>query len=178
MPFASVHRQERRILFETITRLLVPVIYVGAAAGFIADVLRADTLAYGIFYIPLICTALVNQRPWSLWVLTAAGLAMTFIGTFYPFVAADLPVLVGNRILSALAIVVTALLVQYARGIQDRLAAATERAETAERLRTEVLSNLGREMRTPLHSMIAMLGLLMMQSRPEQRPPLGRMRAG
>ncbi len=178
MPFDTAGQQRRRIPFERATRLLVPAIYAGAAAGFIADVLRADALAYGLIYIPLICTALLSRRRWILWALATACLAMTVIGTFFPFVATDIPVLVGNRVLSALAILVTALLVQYARGIQDQLAAATERAETAERVRTEVLSNLGREMRTPLHSMIAMLALLMTQSRADQRPSLGKMRSG
>ncbi|MFL5285779.1 MAG: sensor histidine kinase [Rhodopila sp.] len=142
------------------------------------DISRVDTLAYGIMYLPLICTALLSRRRWILWALTSLCLTMTAIGVFFPSVNPNLPDLIANRILSALAIVATAFLVRYAQGMQDRLTAATERAETAERVRTEVLSNLGREMRTPLHSMIAMLGLLLTQSRPDQRPPLGKMRSG
>ncbi len=50
--------------------------------------------------------------------------------------------------------------VWHARSVQDRLAAQTGRAEAAERIKTEVLTNLSQEIRAPLYSMIGVLELL------------------
>lgn len=168
----------RNLAFAKLAWVLVPVIYVAASAAFVADLLRTNTLAYGIIYIPLIGTGLLHRQKRTLWVLTAVSIFLVIIGAFFPTPDPDLPNLFSNRILSILAILATAFLVFHARTIQDRLAAETRRAETAERLRTEILSNIGREMRTPLHTTIAMLGLLLTNCPPEQRGPLGKMRAG
>ncbi len=168
----------RGVSMGRVARLLVPVIYCAAAATFAADLLRTNTLAYGIVYIPLIGTALLSRRRWTLWALTAVSIALVAIGAFLPTVDPDLPGLASNRLLSVLALCVTAVLVQHARSVRELLAAETRRAEAAERVRTDVLSNLGREMRIPLHSMTAILGLLLATCPPEQREALQRMRAG
>ena len=156
----------------------MPLIYIGGLAAFVADLFRTNTLAYGVAYIPLIGTALLSRHRWMVSALTGASIVMIAIGAVLPAVDPDLPDLISNRLLSILAILATAVLVNHARSIQDRLAAATRRAETAERIRTDVLSNLGREMRTPLHTLMAMLGLLLTNCRDDQREALGKMRAG
>lgn len=164
--------------FGRIARLLAPIIYVAAAGAFVADLLRSNALAYGILYIPVIGTGLLYRQIWMLWLLTGVSICLIAIGAFFPFQDPDLPDLVSNRVLSVLAILATALLVFHARGIQSRLAAETRRAEAAERIRTDLLSNLGREMRNPLHTMIAMTNLLIANCRPDQQGSLGQMRAG
>jgi signal transduction histidine kinase len=168
----------RGVPIERVARLLVPVIFCAAAATFIADLLRTNTLAYGIVYIPLIGTALLSRRAWTLWALTALSITLVAIGAFFPTVDPDLPGLASNRLLSVLALCVTAVLVQHARSVRELLAAETRRAEAAERVRTDVLSNLGREMRIPLHSMTAILGLLLATCSSDQREALQKMRAG
>jgi signal transduction histidine kinase len=168
----------RGVSLERLARLLVPVIYCAAAATFLADVLRTNTLAYGIVYIPLIGTALLSRREWTMWALTAGSITLVAIGALLPNVDPDLPGLAVNRLLSVLALCVTAVLVQHARSVRELLAAQTRRAEAAERVRTDVLGNLGREMRIPLHSMTAILSLLLATCRPDQREALQRMRAG
>jgi signal transduction histidine kinase len=92
-------------------------------------------------------------------------------------VNSDLPDLIGNRLLSILAILATAAFVYHARNNQDRLAAETRRAEAAERIKTDVLNNLSQEIRTPLHTLIGVLSLTMAASRPDQRDVLGRVRS-
>jgi signal transduction histidine kinase len=164
--------------FGQVARWLVPLVYLGVVAAFIADVSRTNTLAYGIAYVPLIGTALLHRRRWTLWGLTGLSIMMIIAGALLPAIDPDLLNLVSNRLLSVVAILVTAVLVYHAHDIQDRLAAATRRAETAERVRTDVLSNLGREMRTPLHTMMAMVGLLLTGCRADQHEALGKMRAG
>jgi signal transduction histidine kinase len=168
----------RGVSFGRLARLLVPLIYCAAAVTFVADLLRTNTLAYGIVYVPLIGTALLSRRAWTLWVLTALSVAMVAIGACMPTIDPDLPGLVSNRVLSVLALCVTAVLVHHARSVRELLAAQTRRAEAAERVRTDVLSNLGREMRIPLHSMTAILGLLLATCRADQREALAKMRAG
>ena len=56
--------------------------------------------------------------------------------------------------------------------IQEQLAEQTERAEAAERIKTEVLNNLSQEIRAPLHSMIGVLELVAADSRPDQKAAL------
>ncbi|MBS0643874.1 MAG: HAMP domain-containing histidine kinase [Proteobacteria bacterium] len=178
MSLFSDYSFRRGVSLGRIARLLAPVIYLAAAAAFVADLMRSNTLAYGIIYIPVIGTGLLYRDGWMLWLLTGASLGLVVIGAFFPFQDPDLPDLVSNRVLSVLAILATALLVYHARSIQSRLAAETRRAETAERIRTDLLSSLGREMRNPLHTMIAMTSLLLAGARADQKGPLGKMRAG
>ena len=157
-------------------RWLVPVLYGVSGIAFIEDILRDNTLAFGIFYAPLIATAVFHKGRTGLWVVTGIASLMVVVGALLPAVNSDLSDLVGNRILSFLAIVATAAFVRHARNIQERLAAETRRAEAAERIKTDVLTNLSQEIRTPLHTLLGVLSLTMATSSPDQREVLHRVR--
>ncbi len=159
-------------------RWLVPTIYLACAAAFVSDLLRDDTLAFGIVYIPLIATAVLHRQRWGLWALTGISVVMVILGAFLPVVNPNLPDLIGNRVLSILAILTTAAFVHHARTIQERLTRETRRAEAAERIKADVLENLSREMRTPLHALTGLLSLIMADCSPAQREALGSVRAG
>jgi signal transduction histidine kinase len=158
------------------TRWLVAVLYVLAGCAFFLDVVRDNKLAYGIIYAPLIATAVLHRRRSGVWLLSAAASLMVVAGAIIPEVNPDLPDMIGNRVLSILAIIATAAFVQHARGIQERLAAETRRAAAAERIKTDVLNNLSEEIRTPLHTILGVLTLTMASSGPDQREALGRVR--
>ena len=157
-------------------RSLVPVLYVVSGLAFVFDLCRDNTLAYGIIYAPLIATAVFHKTRSGLWILSSIACLMVAVGACFPVVQSDLPDMVGNRILSILAIGVTAAFVHHARAIQERLAAETRRAEAAERVKTDVLSNLSQEIRTPLHTLLGVISLTMAASKPDQREALGRVR--
>jgi signal transduction histidine kinase len=157
-------------------RWLVPLIYAVSGLAFVFDLLRDSILAYGIIYAPLIATAVFHRSRSSLWILAAVACLMVVIGAFLPVLSSDLPDLVGNRILSILAIGATAVFVHHARNIQERLAAETRRAEAAEQIKTEVLTNLSQEIRTPLHTLLGVLSLTMAAGSSDQREALGRVR--
>jgi signal transduction histidine kinase len=159
-------------------RLLAPVIYLGCVLAFIIDLTYDNTLAFGVAYIPAICTAPFYRNPRAVWWLAGIATLMVVTGYFFPEVNTDLLVSVGNRLLSVLAILVTAALVSYSLDTQEKLAAQTERAEAAERLKTEVFTNLSHEIRTPLHAVIGFAELMMANCRPDQRLPLGQMQIG
>jgi signal transduction histidine kinase len=155
---------------------LVPVLYTISGLAFVADIYRDNTLAYGIIYAPLIGTAVFHKGRSGVWILSGVASLMVVVGAFLPVVNSNLPDLIGNRILSILAIVATAVFVQQARNIQDRLAAETRRAEAAERIKTDVLNNLSQEIRTPLHALLGVMSLTMASSPPDQREVIGRIR--
>jgi signal transduction histidine kinase len=155
-----------------VARWLVPGIYFGCLLAFVADLRQDNTLAFGVFYIPLVCTAVFHKSRWSLWWLTGVACALSIVGAFYPDVNPDLPNLIGNRVLSIAAILATAAFLRYARNIQDQLAEQTSRAEAAEAIKTEVFANLSQEIRTPMYSMVGLLELMIANCRPDQRVPL------
>ncbi|MDR3474419.1 MAG: HAMP domain-containing sensor histidine kinase [Devosia sp.] len=159
-------------------KLLVPVIYLACLLAFISDLTHDNTLAYGITYVPLVCTAVFHRDPRSVWWLAAIAILMILLGYFFPVVSSDVVDSIGNRLLSLLAILVTAALVRYARDIQEQLRDQTARAEAGERLKTEVFNNLSHEIRTPLHAIIGFSELMIAGCRPDQRMPLGQMQAG
>ena len=173
----SGNRPRFEIAASRFSRRLVPALYVVSALAFLADLERDNTLAYGIIYTPLIGTAVFHRRRSGLWLLTGAACIMVVAGAFFPVVGSDLPDLIGNRVLSIMAVLATAAFVHHARGTQDRLAAQTRRAEAAERIKTSVLTDLSEEIRTPLHSLLGVLTLMMASSRPDQREALGRVRS-
>lgn len=158
-------------------RLLVPVIYIGCFFGFVADVTHDNPLAYGVAYLPLVCTAVFHRNPRHVWFLASVATIMIGIGYFLPSVNADVVDSVGNRLLSLAAVLVTAILVRYARGIQDQLAEKTLKAEAGERLKSEVFNNLSHEFRTPLHSIFGFIELMIANCRPDQRPALEQVQA-
>jgi signal transduction histidine kinase len=156
---------------------VVPAIYAGCAAAFIADLLSANELAFGVFYAPLVATAVFHQDKRAVWVLTAIACVMNIIGAFFPDVARDVAELVVNRVLSTMALLATAAFTWRARLIQEQLAEQTMRAEAAEHIKTEVLTNLSQEIRAPLQSMIGILELVAADSRSDQKAALGMVRS-
>ncbi|HBK04269.1 MAG TPA: hypothetical protein DDZ81_00210 [Acetobacteraceae bacterium] len=158
-------------------RWLVPVIYAMSALAFHFDLQRDNTLAYGIIYAPLIATAVFHKSRGGLWILTALACLMVVVGAFVPTVNLDLEDLIGNRILSLVAIGATAAFVRHARDTQDHLAAATRRAEAAEQIKTDVLNTLSEEIRNPLHSLLGVLTLTMAGAAPAQREALTHVRS-
>jgi signal transduction histidine kinase len=181
MPYTDPLEPRDEVRFEIASgrsaRWLVVLIYVVSGLTFIEDLCRDSTLAYGIIYAPLVATAVFHKSRSSLWILSSVACLMVVVGAFLPVISSDLPDLIGNRVLSILAIGATSAFVYHARGIQERLAAATRRAEEAEQMKTDVLNDLSAEIRTPLHALLGVLGLTMATSRPDQREALGRVRA-
>ena len=159
------------------TAWLVPAIYAGCLAAFIADLTSANTLAFGVFYAPLIATAVFHRDKRSVWVLTAIACAMNIVGAVFPVIASDVTELVENRALAICALIATAVFTSHARNIQDRLTEQTAQVEAAERIKTEVLTNLSQEIRAPLYSMIGVLELMAADSRPDQKAALGLVRS-
>lgn len=157
--------------------LTVP-IYVGCAVAFLADVNDDTTLNYGLFYVPLVCTAAVHRNPRSVWWLALLSIFCVILGYFLPHLPRNLLNATINRALAITTILITAALVHYMRTIQDRLEQQTLRAEQAERMKTETFTNLGQELRTPLHAIIGLSGLMMTDCRADQRPPLSQVQAG
>ena len=154
-------------------RMTVP-IYIGCALAFLSDVSFEVFMLFGLFYLPLICTAVFHSNPRSPWYLACLATVLITIGFFFPIINPDTVVAIINRILSIAAIFLTAALVRHARVIQDRLAEQTARAEAAERLKTEMFTTLSTEFRQPLQGLAAVAGVMMADCRPDQREPLGR----
>ncbi len=159
------------------SRWMVPLVYVVCAAAFIFDLTRDNVFAYGIVYTPLVGTAVFYRSRRAAWALAAIAIAMVVIGAFLPVVNDDLPDMIGNRFLSVLAIIATAIFMNFARSIQDRLAIETNRAEEAERTKGEVLDNLSEEIRKPLHGLLGLMGLLKATARADQREALEQVHA-
>jgi two-component system, NarL family, sensor kinase len=155
---------------------LVPAIYAGCITAFIADLRSANELAFGVFYAPLIVTAVFHRDKRAVWVLTAIACVMVVIGSFFPHMATDVGELFENRTLSILALLSTAVFVWHARVVQEQLAEQTRRTAAAERIKTEVLTNLSHEIRAPLYAMIGVLELVAAGSRPDQKAALGMVR--
>jgi signal transduction histidine kinase len=155
------------------TTWLIVTIYAGCLAAFVADLVSANTLAFGVFYAPLIVTAVFYRDKRAVWVLTGIACLMVMVGSYFPTLAVDVKELIENRALSILALIATAAFTWHARTVQERLAEQTARAEAAERIKTEVLTNLSQEIRAPLYAMIGVLELVAADSRPDQKAALG-----
>jgi signal transduction histidine kinase len=181
MPFTglliSSNKSQFAIFAGRFARRVVPLIYGVSALAFLADLERDNSLAYGIIYTPLIATAVFHRRRSGVWILTAAACVLVVIGALFPVANSDLPDMIGNRLLSVMAILATAAFVYHARDTQERLAVQTTRAEAAERIKTDVLADLSEEIRTPLHALLGVLTLTMTTSKPDQREVLRRVRS-
>jgi len=161
------------------TRWLVPVIYLGVAVAFFADVTQEIFyVPFGILYIPLVCTAVFHRDPRSAWWLATAASAMVIIGFFLPVITPNTANGLINRGLSIVAIFITAALVRYARGIQEQLVAQTARAEAAEQVKTDVFTTLSEEMRTPLFAMAGLTEVMLAGCRPDQQAALRQVQGG
>lgn len=161
-----------------LVRLLLPAIYLCCAFAFVTDVTYDNSLAFGIAYVPGICTAVAYRRASAVWWLTGLAILLVAIGYFFPVVNADIVDSLGNRMLSLGAILVTAALVRYSRHIQEQLAEQTARVKAAERAKTDLFTNLSQEIRTPLHSIIGFAELMTVNCRPDQKAPLAQMQIG
>ena len=64
---------------------LVPAIYAGCLAAFVADLTSADTLAFGVFYVPLVATAVFHRNKNAVWILTVIACAMAALLTLSIF---------------------------------------------------------------------------------------------
>lgn len=152
---------------------------VGAAIGaFIADLFTDRLLAFGVAYVPLICTAAFHRDARAVWWVAGAATLMVMIGFFLPTLNSDVTASLINRVLSLLAIIVTAVLVRYERYVRDRLIEERRRAQAAERTKTQILSNLSHELRTPLNAVLGFSDLLLADCRPDQLSALRHVNAG
>jgi signal transduction histidine kinase len=158
--------------------VVVPVIWAGCGLAFFTDITNDQMLAFGLFYVPLVCTAVFLRDRRAAWWLALVASAMVVVGIFLPEVNEDLVTLLGNRVLSIAVIFLTAVLVRYMRVIQDRLAEQTARVEQADRIKTEIFTMLSQELRTPLHAIIGFSELMLADCRPDQRLPLGQVQSG
>ncbi len=151
--------------------------YLGCLLAFLTDIASEVHLFFGLFYLPLICTAVFHRNPRSVWYLAALATVAVIIGFFLPVINPATVLSGANRALSIVAICLTAALVAHSLRIQERLAAQTERAEAAEQLKTEVFRTLSEELRMPLHAMVGLTSVMMATCRPDQRQPLGQVQA-
>ena len=155
-------------------RRLRPLIYLACGLAFLEDVTQSvnDTIAFGVFYIPLISTALLSRDRRTVWVLSGIAVFMVGLGAMLPAVNPYRYDLILNRSLSIIAIIATALFVAQAQQVQQRLAEQTRRAEEAERLKTAFFTNLSQDMRVPLHAIIGLSQLMKMDCPPGRRESL------
>ena len=80
--------------------------------GFVADVTHQNTLAFGVFYIPLVGTAVFHRNPVAAWWLAAVATTLVIIGFFAPGSDTEIAVGLTNRV-SIVAIVITAYLIRH-----------------------------------------------------------------
>jgi signal transduction histidine kinase len=161
------------------TRWLEPAVYAGVLVAFIADIFEEIFyIPFGLLYLPLVCTAVFRRDPRAAWWLAAVASVMVMVGFFLPIIPPHMTTSLVSRGLSITAIFTTAALVRYARDIQEQLAAETARAEAAERVKTDVFTTLSEEMRTPLHTMVALSEVMIAGCRPDQRLPLQQVQGG
>ena len=155
---------------------LTAAIYLGGLAAFITDINSANSVAFGVFYTPLVATALFNKDRRTVWALAALACVLNIVGAFLPHIAHDVHNLVLNRMLSLVAIIATAIFVWRACAVQDQLAMQTSRAEAAEQMMSDILTNLSQEIRAPLYSMAGVLELISAGGRADQQAALGMVR--
>ena len=154
------------------------VVYAVCAGAFVADVTYDTPVVFGVFYVPLVATAVFYRDPLSVWWLAGLAFVLVVIGFFLPSIGRDVTSNVINRALSIGAILITACLIHHERLIRERLAEQTARAEAADRAKTEVFNNLNHELRTPLASVLGFAELLMPNARPDQAAALAHIKSG
>lgn len=152
------------------------IIYFACGAAFVGDLAYDIPWAFGVLYIPMVCTAVLHRDPHCVWWLAAIAIAMVVVGCFFP-VANFGTTSTANRFLSIIAILTTAALVRLARSTRDRLEQQTLRAQAADRTKTQILANLSHELRTPLNAIIGFAELLAADCRPDQLNSLEHLRS-
>jgi signal transduction histidine kinase len=160
------------------SRWLRLAIYAFCAAAFLADLANDAEWAFGVFYIPLVSTAVYHRDRRAPWLLAALASTMVIVGFFSPATNPDMVTSVVNRALSIAAILVTAYLIHHERQIRERLGEQTARAEAADHAKTRLFNNLSHELRTPLSAILGFADLLIADARPDQRVALGHIQSG
>jgi len=155
---------------------LAAAVNVACAVAFVADLTHDIPCAFGVFYLPLVCTAVFYRDPRWAWWLAAGAIGMVLLGQALPVADLDLQSL-ANRGLSIAAILATAALVRYARTTHDLLARETQRAQSADRLKTQIFSGLGDALQAPAAAIAGLADTLAASIRPERRNELERLRS-
>ena len=145
------------------------VIYLACAFAFVGDLTHDLTWAYGVLYIPLVCTAVFYRNPHCVWWLAAIAITMVVVGSLLPGPGFRPCVAGAAATLSIAAILTSAALVRLARSMRDLLAQQTLGAQAADRMKTQIFANLSHELRTPLNAIIGFADLLAADCRPDQR---------
>jgi signal transduction histidine kinase len=153
-------------------------VYLFSGVAFATDLSQDIGIAFGVFYIPLVATAVLHRAPVAIWWLAALAIAFVFAGFLVPHVNAEIDTNLVDLALSVAVILVTAFLTQRERMIRDQLVAQTARADAADRAKTQLFNNLSHELRTPLTAILGFADLLMVKARPDQREPLGHIQIG
>ncbi len=151
------------------TAWAIGLIYSIGVFAFLADVTHAQNWPYGVFYIPVVCTGLVLRDARATWRLAALTCVMIVVGCLLPKFPNSLADVIASRSLSLVGVLVSAVLVHHAHRMQERLAEQTVRAQAADRMKTQILTNLSHELRTPLNAVIGFSELLAADCRPDQR---------
>jgi signal transduction histidine kinase len=154
------------------------VIYLACGFALIADLTNDATLAFGVCYIPLVCTAMFHRDPRAVWWLAALASVLVVVGFFVSAVDPDIVAGASDRGLSIAAIFATAFLVHHERKARERLVEQTIRANAAERVKMQLFTNLSHELRTPLSAILGFAGLLTTDARADQRAALGHIQSG
>jgi hypothetical protein len=72
--------------FFTNRRLLAAAIYAVCAAEFVVDVTVDQRIAFGIFYLPMVGTAVFYRDPRAVWRLAVVASLMVGAGYFLPVI--------------------------------------------------------------------------------------------
>lgn len=131
--------------------------------------MTVDTLAFGVFYLPMVGTAVFYRDPHMVWKLAAIASMMVIVGFFVPSIDENGVESGVNRTVSIVAILVTAGLLQYSRRTQEALTTQTLRAERGEQAKARLLTNLSRELTTPVNSIVAFAEIIQEGCREDQR---------
>jgi signal transduction histidine kinase len=163
---------------RTWNRWLRFAIYAVCVAAFVADLLGDATLAFGVFYIPLVSTAVYHRDPRAAWWLALLASSLVLIGFFIPHIDPDLANGAINRLLSVAAIFIMACLLHNERWVRDQLAMQTTRAASADLAKSRLFNNLSHELRTPLSAILGFADLLIADARPDQKAGLFHIQSG